>query len=47
MNEQEFLKLVKNDMYQVFLFSSPVPIPFFFARHCWFVINNKEKKLEI
>lgn len=42
MKEKYFLNnVVDTSQYQVFLFSSPVPLPFFFARHCWFVINNK------
>ena len=42
MKEEYFLEhIVDTSKYQVFLFSSPVPIPFFFARHCWFVVNNK------
>ena len=32
---------IKNDDYQVFLFVGPVPIPFSFAKHHWFVINKK------
>jgi len=41
MNETEFSKLIDKDKYQVFLFSSPVPIPMNFAVHTWFVINLK------
>ena len=42
MKEEYFLDhIVDTSQYQVFLFSSPVPLPFFFARHCWFVVNNK------
>jgi hypothetical protein len=40
-NKQEFSELIKEDKYQVFLFASPVPIPFNFAVHTWFVINLK------
>lgn len=43
MNKKEFLKLVKKDKYQIFLFSSPVPRPYSFAIHVWFVINKKGK----
>lgn len=43
MNEKEFKKHVKKNQYQVFLFSCPTPIPYNFARHCWFVVNNKGK----
>ncbi len=39
MNEEEFKKLIDNDKYQVFLFSSPVPIPTNVFVHTWFVIN--------
>ncbi len=41
MNEDDFMKLVKNDKYQAFLFVSPVPFPLNFALHGWFVINLK------
>jgi len=41
MTEAEFEKLINKDKYQVFLFSSPPHLPFFFARHPWFVINKK------
>jgi hypothetical protein len=40
MNEAEFRQLVKPDLYQVFLFTSPAVMPFSFARHPWFVIND-------
>lgn len=43
MNEEEFSKLINKKKYQVFLFSSPVPIPLNFAIHTWFVINLKGK----
>lgn len=44
MREDCFLNnIVDRSKYQVFLFSSPVPLPFIFARHCWFVINDKGK----
>ncbi len=38
---QDFKKLVHPDRHQVFLFTCPAEIPFNFARHPWFVINNK------
>lgn len=41
MTENEFLKLIDINKYQVFIFSSPVPIPLNFAVHTWFVINLK------
>jgi len=41
MNKFEFSKLINKNKYQVFLFSSPVPIPFNFAVHTWFVVNLK------
>lgn len=43
MNKQQFQKLVKKDRYQVFLFSSPVPLPLSYFRHTWFVTNDKGK----
>ena len=43
MDEKEFNKLFKKDLYQVFLFSCPAPIPINFASHYWFVVNNKGK----
>jgi len=41
MNEIEYFQLIDKSKYQVFLFSSPVPIPLNFAVHTWFVINLK------
>ncbi len=32
--------LVNKDKYQVFVFSSPSPIPLSFARHTWLVVNK-------
>ena len=43
MKESEFKKLIKKDLYQVFLFSCPAHFPLVFARHHWFVTNNKGK----
>ena len=43
MNEKDFNKLVNNSGYQVFLFKSQMPSPYFFAVHCWFVVNRKGK----
>lgn len=43
MNKKDFTKLIDNTKYQVFLFSSPVPIPLNFSVHTWFVINLKGK----
>ena len=39
MNKKEFLKLIKKDKFQVFLFITP--IPFNFITHPWFVIVQK------
>ena len=39
--KQSFEKLLKNDRYQVFLFTCPAGVPLSFARHPWFVINKK------
>ena len=36
-----FEKLIKKDIYQIFIFSCALPFPFNFARHPWFVINKK------
>ena len=36
----KFEELVKNDKYQVFLFTCPAGVPLNFARHPWFVINK-------
>lgn len=41
MDKKEFLKLVKKDKYQVFLFSSPCSVPINFISHCWLVVNNR------
>lgn len=43
MNKKEFTKLIDNNKYQVFIFTSPVPIPLSFSVHTWFVINLKGK----
>jgi len=43
MNKKEFTELIDNNKYQVFLFSSPVPIPLNYWAHTWFVINLKGK----
>jgi hypothetical protein len=42
-DDSEFLKLIDKDKYQLFLFSSKCHIPFSFARHNWFVANQKGK----
>ena len=39
--ELVFKDLIKNDLYQVFLFSSPAHMPFSSCSHGWFVINKK------
>jgi hypothetical protein len=41
MPKESFQNLLKNDRYQVFLFSSPASIPVSFERHHWFVTNRK------
>ncbi len=41
MEISEFERLIKKDTCQVFLFASPTNLPFSFAMHPWFVINNK------
>ena len=33
--------LIKNERYQVFLFTCPATVPFMFARHPWFVVDRK------
>lgn len=38
-----FEALLKNDTYQVFLFTCPASVPVNFVRHPWFVINQKGK----
>lgn len=41
MTPQEFEKIVDKNKYQVFIFTCPGSIPFFFAKHPWFVVNKK------
>ena len=41
MKEQEFQNLIQKDKYQIFVFASKAHLPFFFALHPWFVVNNK------
>ena len=43
MTDAEFQKLVRNDLYQTFLFTCFATVPFCFARHPWFVVNKKGK----
>ncbi len=38
-----FQNLLKNDEYQVFVFDTPLNYPINFARHPWFVLNEKGK----
>ena len=45
MEKNEFLKLIKKDRYQVFLFSSPLPLPVIFASHVWIVTEIKENEI--
>lgn len=40
---ENFESLVKNDKYQVFLMSCQCRLIFCFAKHHWFVVNNKGK----
>lgn len=41
MHEEEFSKLIKKDVCQVFLFKSRMSFPLTFATHSWIVTNNK------
>lgn len=41
MNKEELKKLIDDSKYQVFLFSSPIPIPLNSFVHTWFVIKLK------
>lgn len=41
MIEEEFKELIDKKKYQVFLFSTSLPIPFTFAVHTWIVTSNK------
>jgi len=41
MTSEEFDKLIDKNKYQVFVFTCRAVLPFFFARHPWFVINKK------
>ena len=41
MDSEELDKLIKKDKYQVFIFTSLCSFPVTFARHAWFVVNNK------
>lgn len=43
MEERDFIKLLKNNQYQVFFFTSPLPFPFIFLKHSWIVMNFKGK----
>jgi len=38
-----YLKLIKKDKYQVFIFTCPANIPFNFVIHTWIVCNKKGK----
>lgn len=40
MNNTNLENLVDKSKYQVFVLSSPSPIPLSFARHTWFVVNK-------
>ncbi len=41
--EEELKKLVKENKYQVFVCACRAHVPFNFAFHAWFVVNNKGK----
>ena len=41
MSEQNLNRLLKNDRYQVFLFTCPATLPFSFSCHPWFVVNRR------
>jgi len=41
MDEDTFKCLLKPDLYQVFLFTCPATLPYSFAQHPWFVVNQK------
>lgn len=43
MKDSDFAELIKPDRYQVFLFTCPPSLPLSFARHPWFVVNQKGK----
>ena len=43
MDEKSFNKLIKNNLYQVFIFTSPLPFPLNFSVHSWVVTSNKGK----
>ncbi len=43
MNEKDFKRLIKKNLYQVFLFTSPLPRPISFIDHPWIVTSNKGK----
>ncbi|MBU1111658.1 MAG: DUF3750 domain-containing protein [archaeon] len=43
MNKQQFQKQIKKERYQVFLFSSSIPLPLPFIKHTWLVTNHKGK----
>ena len=39
MNSKEFNDLIHSELYQIFLFAAPLPLPLNFAVHAWFVIQ--------
>ena len=41
MNEQEFMRLIKKDRYQVFVFCSNIALPLSFINHTWIVTSEK------
>ena len=43
MKEKDYKKLINKRLYQVFLFTSNMPIPVNFAKHSWFVVNLRGK----
>lgn len=44
-NKRAFEKILKKGIYQVFIFSSPCPIPFSFILHTWIVTVNENNKI--
>ena len=42
-SSQNLQNLIKNDKYQVFVFDTPLNFPINFARHPWFVLNERGK----
>ena len=45
-NKRDFEKILKKDIYQVFVFSSACPLPVPFLLHTWIVTVNKNNKIK-